>query len=253
MNIIRIKRAHIIVFGIFLVSLDFSCGERISLPGAANSIEVDSTLTDGAISMIENYSKLFSKKYICQDAGNGNLFYSVDSTMPANQYFSFENSAYSGKKVSFVNMFSALYNLDDFRTIWDCANIGFTYYGACVPKNLEWPYPCSNGYRNDIFLSKLIPVSSFQSLKLDSVWSNQNTPQGVPILSIMKIKSFFLEPRNGFINTHYPLLYSNKSSCLGIIFNVELNNGRILPCYLINNDLNCPITSTNPSTILWKK
>jgi|GEM_PF-6943263 len=244
------KKVLPLFFGVLLAIVITGCLVKGIFNPSHLGINSDPAISLGAKSLMGSYSKLFSEKYLCRDNGNGNLFYSVDSTMPSGQFV--PGNPYSGKLTSYVAMFSVLYNPDYFRTIWDCADGSFTYYGACPPKNLQWPYPCTYQYSDDVFLSEFVPVSDFQKQNPDTLWAGDRKPKGVSITTIKKIVGAYLEDKNGFINKNYPLLFSNKKSALGIVCELELNNGELLPCYLLNNDLTRRTDTAGTSHVLWK-
>ena len=210
-------------------------------------------LTEGAESLLRSYQRLFNDLHVC-DTINFKVWGDT-AVMPANQYRLFTTN-----KDSLVSFSSSFNNIktqnDELQNIWDCRSGAYAYYGVCSPGKIHFPYDCA--YSDDVFYSKLVPVDSFRKafhLRTDTlapVWDFRHIIKGLALAdSVSSIEGFYLEPSGGFISNAYKIQYNNKYSALGIICTVKTKAGKIIHCYLINNDMQS--NNSVSGLLLWKK
>jgi hypothetical protein len=202
-------------------------------------------LTAGGISLLESYKKLLLQKSDCIKKIDTTVFYTITSSMPANEYGVY--SSFTGN-VSYASMYSGNYP-DYIRNIWDWSDAAYSYYGACVPDPIIFPYSHDQPTSDDVFLIKFIPVSALKAYSGKPVWDNLTNLAAVHLADIKCIEAYYLENSEGYINQQYPDQYNNKKSALGIVSDIRLKTNQLVHTYLITNDMqDAPLDH-----VLWKK
>jgi len=191
-------------------------------------------LTQGAISLFDAYNKVLAKTDTCSQPNHRNI-YSVSGEMPAVDYLK-----PNGKDslVSYVAGISAEYGNALF-TNWECNKQRYIFNGICPPQTIHYPYECDTLEIKAPYLVKFIEVSALQKLKPDitALTSANNTLPFFGLTDVVKIESYHLEPRKGFIDENYHGRYIDPTAELGIICDLKLKSGAVKQCYILTDYL----------------
>jgi hypothetical protein len=196
--------------------------------------------------LIKSYKTLINTKPN-QFINPNDTFYSISSTMPADEFGNYGLIAHN-VPISFGAVYQNQ-KLTYIRDIWNWRDSSYTYYGAIPPKPNYFPYPHGKNYEEDSFCIKFIPTDIFQKAGVPPNWLALDALKAINFKDVQKVKCFYMECNEGYLNKHFPDQYKNPYSALGIIVQFKLLNGNIVSCYLVTNDMQ----PTPLNHVLWKK
>jgi hypothetical protein len=172
---------------------------------------------------------------ICLPGGNINF----SQTHNVSSYMSASGFGYSNPRASAPNVvsFTTFYYEDStiFRTIWGDTLVSFTYYGACIPNPILFPWTQGGG-GNHLYELGLIPVADYQAGTAPRNFPGRGNRGVFKSEDITAIENIRLEPASGYINRNEPALYAQETSSKGFVCDVTLKGkpGKV-PCYIITN------------------
>ena len=201
-----------------------------------------------AMGLMEAYQNL-AKNYgvsVCNLGGN------VNFSQAKNVTHAMSASGYNRGEAGVVT-FTAFYYQDStvFRTIWGAEPGSFSYYGACAPNPIIYPFNANTHNdsisQNGLYEARLIPVKDYQAATVTKTYLDLKGIGVIKTQDITAIDNIRLEATSGYINTTEPNNYTNLYSSKGFICDVTLigKSGKT-PCYIINN-------YDGTGTLIWKK